>query len=262
MSLISGLTSSGGIILGAIQSKKNRESTEQMNANNLIYQRERDESQEALMRESWLRDDNAVQRRAADLSAAGISPLMAAGSAAANSGPINLQGQSQKEAPKTDYSAVINSIFQGVNAIKMMGDLENQTQQVQLAKGRLGLDQHNSAVKNNLAQEKMFLDADLGSSKMNALKAGAMLAKQNAANAYWNYTQSKKRGLRTNDTPSKYGKIAVELKGVLKNALPNLLPKGHADTFDKVMRDDAASKGRKYWNGKGKKPEWVKQYDK
>lgn len=44
-----------------------------------------------LTRQSWARDDNAVQRRAKDLLAAGINPLMAAGQDAGNSAPIPMK---------------------------------------------------------------------------------------------------------------------------------------------------------------------------
>lgn len=43
---------------------------------------------EGMTRESWARDDNAVQRRAKDMESAGINPVMAAGSPASNSSPV------------------------------------------------------------------------------------------------------------------------------------------------------------------------------
>ncbi|QXP44242.1 MAG: DNA pilot protein [Arizlama microvirus] len=46
---------------------------------------------EQLMRESWKREDNAVQRRQRDMIKAGINPLMAAGSAATSSGPAKME---------------------------------------------------------------------------------------------------------------------------------------------------------------------------
>ena len=59
-----------------------------ISAGNYFLQRENLDWQKKAQRTTWAREDNAVQRRAADLEAAGLSKTLAAGSAAQTSGPI------------------------------------------------------------------------------------------------------------------------------------------------------------------------------
>lgn len=57
---------------------------------NTIGQYKQINYQKEMQQESWRREDNAVQRRVADLDAAGLSPVLAAGSSASASSPITI----------------------------------------------------------------------------------------------------------------------------------------------------------------------------
>ena len=63
------------------------------------------EQNRELQYEAWHREDNAVQRRAADMAAAGFNPLLAAGAAAQSSGPVRVEAP-QHQAPQTQAGRV------------------------------------------------------------------------------------------------------------------------------------------------------------
>ena len=75
---------------------------------NASMSRQQYEYERWAQQQTWNREDNAVQRRVADLKAAGLNPVLAAGSAAASSSPIAVH------APQVDASAI------GDQAYKMM----------------------------------------------------------------------------------------------------------------------------------------------
>lgn len=86
---------------------------EKINQQNIGFQTSTNEANEGLMRESWARDDTAVQRRAKDLIAAGFNPVLAAGSAASNSGPISLRSPEVTRNPWQEGAVTYNAMKQG-----------------------------------------------------------------------------------------------------------------------------------------------------
>lgn len=77
---------------------------QQAQADNLRWQKQ-------MQQMAWSREDNAVQRRVRDLEAAGLSPVLAAGSSASSSGPIHTT------APQNTYDAQkgASNMIQGLN---------------------------------------------------------------------------------------------------------------------------------------------------
>lgn len=149
------LLTAGANVFGAINQKK---------TNDLNYQLQKDqyEYQKNLQRIMFGREDNAVQRRVADLKAAGLSPTLAAGSAA-SSGPVVSTQTPQKESDLSAYLAIaqIGTMLANQQKAQTEADIARQslaqakiqTQASALSKELLG----NQVAMSNL-DKKYYLD--------------------------------------------------------------------------------------------------------
>ncbi len=104
-----GIAAGGGIITSAM---------------NIDFQKEVNAHNEELMREAWAREDSAVQRRAADMDAAGFNPVLATGAAASTMPAV------RAEAPQVRENIGLSAI-QGAAAARDMMIKDKQAQLLQ-----------------------------------------------------------------------------------------------------------------------------------
>lgn len=109
------------------------------NERNLQFQKEQQEYQRQLQNQIFGREDTATQRRMQDLMKAGLSPTLAAGSAASAGSVVNSQ------APHGDD--VSDSIAQVLSLIKMESDISTSQAQRELIKSQQNLTDISAAVK-------------------------------------------------------------------------------------------------------------------
>lgn len=120
---------------------------DEINAKNLAYN-------EKLTREQWSRDDSAVQRRVADLKAAGLSPVLAAGSAASNSQPIASNQTSRDVDFGNPAMAILSAMQQGANIKNTQAGTDLTKFQTETEAFKQNVMQ--SELEKNYAQSKLY----------------------------------------------------------------------------------------------------------
>lgn len=111
-------------IIDAFSQWRNRKSNEKIAKQNLKAQQDNLEWQKMVQKETWAREDNAIQRQVADYQKAGFNKLMAVGGAGAGAGavvPTEAPQQAQQDAVRfNDFGDSIGNIGQTImNAISM-----------------------------------------------------------------------------------------------------------------------------------------------
>lgn len=215
-----------GGIFGLIGSSSTNEMNEKIANMNINFQRETNLKNEALMREQWGREDNAVQRRAQDLAAAGMSPLLAAGSAANAGQVVNMKApESHQVVQQSGLAGAVSGIYQGMMAQQSMMDMMARQQQILINQGSLNLQEKEWAAKEQLYSKDAGIkeltmklmnrdvslkDVDLKySEKLKLLQYLQGLLQYDTEN--YNYGMSKKYGLRTNEQGNTITKTAQQL---------------------------------------------------
>ncbi len=136
-SLASGLMNS---ITQGVISKRNFKEMKKQYEENMKFQREQFEYQKELNNKMFEREDNAVQRRMADLGKAGINPLMADGQSASTSGgsSTSFTGTDAAQMEMFDTSTMLSAFLDSQR-------IKNEKAKTNIEKERLQMQQLNSA---------------------------------------------------------------------------------------------------------------------
>lgn len=145
MAITQAITSglSGGFDIGlglydAYNKTRNYKQQVKVSEQNLGYQKDVLNWQKSAQRNTWKREDNAVQRRVNDMKTAGINPILAAGQAAQSASPINVTAPQKQTPQRGEIRAVqaqqkmlaMLNTFQMVKNLKYI-DEQIKTQQFQ-----------------------------------------------------------------------------------------------------------------------------------
>lgn len=134
---------------------RNTDKTNQTNKDianqNLQFQNENLQYQKDLQKQIFAREDNAVRRRVDDLVAAGLSPTLAAGSAANAGQAIETQSLHNDYSPKTMPTYGLSSMIgAGLDALKAVGELNRQKSEIEF------LQDQSANVKADTANKLIF----------------------------------------------------------------------------------------------------------
>lgn len=146
LSGVGNLIDAGTNIANSVNAKKNAEK-------NLAFSKEQYEYQKRLQQTIFSREDNAVQRRVADLKAAGLSPVLAAGSGAGAGQTVSTVAP-HAETPEINVG--LGEKIQAVlNAKSALQQIQNQKEQNNLVKAQK---QYYDAQTAKVAQESANLE--------------------------------------------------------------------------------------------------------
>lgn len=179
-------------------------------------------SNENLMREAWEREDTAVQRRKADLIAAGMNPVLAAGQAASTMGPIRLEPPRVGDLPNKMIASKIAANQVGITA----ADLQRAQSEAEI--------KHNEAILARAKTRALTQSSDLLPQVMRGMtlvEAQALSETIKAGESAFLTGTNKEAALFALEQARKYGDATALVDLVTKGlgglgVIGRMLPKG------------------------------------
>lgn len=154
------------------------------------------EYQKQLQQQIFMREDNAVQRRVKDLQAAGLSPVLAAGSAAGTGGTVSINAPQMGQMPDVSSAA------------KTAMDLITQKQQIAMSEQQIQL----------LEKQAQKIDSDVALNKINSLRGLADIDLTRAKRTGQDYDNMIRRIDAQNSTDTGVGHDSSVVGRTIKDA--------------------------------------------
>lgn len=190
----------GDSIIGGLNYAEQKKYNEQM----LALNREQFDYQKYVQQQTWQREDNAVQRRAEDLTKAGMNRLMAGGQSASAGGvvPTGSLTQGAGGAPQLQTSDALNMIM---NALSTKQNIAQSKAQEDLLREEARNVNQNTKVQSEQEKKTRSETAEIDAKKQKIMSEISLndalieLKKQEQQINEYNYDWSKHSGIRTTD---------------------------------------------------------------
>lgn len=181
--ILGGIADIGNAVGGIFQNIQNQKN----------WEKSFDQNQQNL-KDTWMREDTAVQRRAEDLKAAGLNPLLAAGGAASAGAPI--QSSMQQSAPRADMSNTVSAMQQMLNskALKLQSmQMSSDIARTEAQKTLIDEQARGVRLENDDFARRAGLNQSLGTSTLASGASGRAVDKQTIAKLKQDVIESNQR---------------------------------------------------------------------
>lgn len=257
------LMGAGAQMYGAYSQGRIQQQIGQMNYQSEVQNRQQ---QLALQKEAWKREDNAVSRRVADLKASGLSPVLAAGSAATSSSPIRTEAPKMSDEYAKSRGAMgdvvgsaparVMSIIEQANTLRQQ---EETIAKTKAERDAISLQTLRNSTQHDIDRARLMmmpfqqqlLESNVGLSLIEQEHRKSMIENHilDRELTHYNLEQSRRLGMRTNDPSSPWGLGTGAMRSLFDGLSSNRSQAGpksksrgqrsviEQQLFDAIMRD-------------------------
>lgn len=183
------------------------------NERNIDMQRETNAANYQLWKENIYQEDHAIQRRKADMLAAGFSPVLAAGQGASTPSPIKM------DAPKSDdwMGAAASQGLQGLLAASQVSKTNMDNQRTAAEIGKIGAETINTMTNTSATDQNMEQQLIMNAFQSKAISASTFRDMMEASRKKYELERDQRSGVGEKST-AMTRQVQDAVEGTLKKA--------------------------------------------